>query len=124
MTSVTEGAALPKIRSLRVRQRHRLEVQLDDSPVMIIDMSDLIADGTAFEPLRDMDLFSTARIGERRRTVEWPDPIDPNRILVDYCADALLQKAKVQQVGLDLQKLVQSLRGIKDKFLHSPTKTS
>jgi hypothetical protein len=124
MTATMDAAALPKIRSLRIRPRHRVEVQLDDNAPMTIDMSDLIVAGTAFGPLKDMDLFSTARIGERRRTIEWPDPINANAILVDYCADALVERAKRQQVGLELGKLLQLVRNLRDKIIHPSTKSS
>src|SRR5207253_1834643 len=103
MTVAPDDAAAPalrKIRSVRVRPRYRLEVQWDENgPPMIIDMEELITEGAAFAPLRDADLFATARIGERHRTIEWPDPIHPGQLITDCCADALYIRGERQRYG-------------------------
>jgi hypothetical protein len=109
-------ALLPKIRSIRVLSRQRLHITWDDDKVSDVDMRDLITEGSAFAPLKDQDLFATARIGERRRTIEWPDPIDHNAILVDYCADSLRQKAEWQGVVQELQR---ALRAARNTLAHS-----
>jgi Protein of unknown function (DUF2442) len=117
MTEAMESAAiLPKIRAIKAMSRHRLQITWDDNKISNFDMSDTISEGNAFSALRDQDLFATARIGERRRTIEWPDPLDPSRVLVDYCADSLREKAERQGVLQELQKLVRAFR---NKLAHS-----
>jgi hypothetical protein len=117
MTEAAEsGTPLPKIHAIKAMSRHRLQVTWDDNKISNFDMSDIIGENNAFSALRDQDLFATARIGERRRTIEWPDPLDSSKILVDYCADSLRDKAERQGVLQELQKLVRAFR---NRLAHS-----
>lgn len=111
-------ASLPKIRAIKVLSRHRIQITWDDNKISHADMGDLIAEGNAFAPLKDQDLFATARIGERRRTIEWPDPTDASALLTDYCADALRERSERQGTIQDFQKF---LRMLKNRLAHSTT---
>lgn len=114
-----DNPPFPKIQSLKIRPRYRVEVVWDDNSSSIIEMQDLIANGNAFAPLKDPDLFATARIGERRRTIEWPDPTNPSQILVDYCADALDLRAKRQTFASSFQRILREMRILRNKVMHS-----
>jgi hypothetical protein len=123
--TVAEPVPLPKIQELRVRPRHRLEVHWDDGSASVIDMTQMISDGTAFAPLRDPDFFATVRVGERRRTIEWPDPINRGNVLVDFCADSLREMAEQQKVGTYLSRILKELQTLRRMvFSHSPEKVS
>lgn len=121
MTVMADQAqsALRKITALRVRPRYRLDVRWDDGPSVIVDMEDLISEGNAFAPLRDPDLFAMARIGARRRTVEWPDPRNPADLIVDYCADALFLKGERQQYGTFLRRMLREFESMRRKLMHT-----
>jgi hypothetical protein len=121
MTVAPDDAAIPlrKLRTLRVRPRYCLEVQWEpDGPPMIIDMEDLIAEGTAFAPLHDPDLFATVRIGERHRTIEWPDPMYVGQILTDYDADALYLRGEKQAHDSFVQRLMKEFQLMRRRLMH------
>ena len=71
MSSVT----LPRIKSVEPRSNFKLAVSWDKGPRSVIDFSQDIENGI-FSALKDPKLFERVRIGERSRTVEWPEPKD------------------------------------------------
>lgn len=121
MTSTIDTSPFYKIAGIKVRPKYRLDVQWEDNSSMIVDMESLINEGTAFAPLKDPDLFATVRIGERHRTIEWPDPVNPKEMLVDYSADSLHMRGENQSHSSLLQKLLRELR---KKFAESPPQQS
>lgn len=120
MTVAPDAAtSLPKIRSLRVRPRYRLEIHWDNEAApMIVDMEGLITEGSAFAALRDHDLFATVRIGERRRTIEWPDPLHAGSILTDYDADSLYLRGERQQSVSILQRMMRDFQAMRRRIVH------
>lgn len=58
-----------------------LELKYSDGGVVIADFKPIIAKGGVFTGLADPQLFSQVRLGERGRSVEWPDELD-------FCADS------------------------------------
>jgi len=110
---------LPKIRGLRVRPRYRLEIQWENETApMIVDMEGLITEGSVFAPLRDHDLFATVRIGERRRTIEWPDPLHADQILTDFDADSLYLRGERQKSVNVLQRMLRELQTMRRRIVH------
>lgn len=69
-------SATPDARTLTVRLIWRT------GAVTVKDMRPIIAGGGVFAALADPAVFSQVRVGERGRSLEWPDE-------VDLCADAL-----------------------------------
>jgi hypothetical protein len=110
VTSTIDTSPFHKIAGIKVRPKYRLEVHWGDSSSTTVDMESLINEGTAFASLKDPDLFATARIGERHRTVEWPDPLNSKEILVDYSADSLHLRGENQSHSSFLQRLLRELR--------------
>lgn len=58
-----------------------LELRYSDGEVVIADFKPIIAKGGVFADLADPPFFSRVRLGERGRSVEWPDELD-------FCADS------------------------------------
>lgn len=97
---------LRRLKAVRALANCQVEVQWEDDSTMLIEMRDLITDGTVFASLKDPDLFATVRLGDRRRTIEWPDPINRDDVIADYCADALYLRGERQRgIGQALAKL-------------------
>lgn len=107
MTGRTE---LPKITSVRSRPHHRLEVQWEHGDTSIIDMREIISGGGVFDALRDNDFFSTVRLGERGRYIEWLDPINRGQVLADLDADTLIRMADRQGATSAIERLIKTVR--------------
>lgn len=73
-------------------------------------MRGLIARGGVFEPLRDYDLFSTVRLEDRGRYIEWRDPMHAAQVLADMDADSLIRTADAQQGASVLERLIKTVR--------------
>lgn len=58
-----------------------LELKYSDGGVVVADFKPIIAKGGVFAGLADPQFFSQVRLGERGRSVEWPDELD-------FCADS------------------------------------
>jgi len=58
-----------------------LELKYSDGGVVIADFKPVIAKGGVFAGLADPLVFNQVRLGERGRSVEWPDDLD-------FCADS------------------------------------
>jgi hypothetical protein len=55
----------------------RIRVTFSDDAVKEIDLSDLMAQGGVFAPIRDRrELFEKVSINPETHTMEWPDEVD------------------------------------------------
>lgn len=107
-----DTSPIHQIAGLKPGPDYVLNVIWEDGSAMTVNMRGLMREGTAFAPLKDPDLFATVRIAEHRQSIEWPDPIDSNEIMVDYHADSLYRRGETQRhsslmqwVGAELRKL-------------------
>ncbi len=56
---------------------HWIRVAFSDGAVMEIDLSELIATGAVFAPIREhREVFEQIRVNPETRTVEWPGQVD------------------------------------------------
>jgi hypothetical protein len=90
---MTDVGNLPKMRSVKALENYVLQIQWDSGLVTTVDLSDMIAAGGVFTFLRDEKNLGQAKLGARRRTVEW---VEPGQDVVDMDADTLLQMAQDQ----------------------------
>jgi hypothetical protein len=89
---------LRRIKSIEPRPGHKLLVTWDDVPPMLVSFADHVRRGRIFSFLQDEAEFAKARIGDRRRTVEWLDPNDQGAgPLIDVDAETLLLMANQQR---------------------------
>lgn len=89
---------LRRIKSVGAKPGHRLAVVLDTGEEITVDLSDSITRGGVFAPLEDQKVFARVRVGDRRRTVEWPEPADGDgEPLIDIDAESLLHIASQQR---------------------------
>jgi hypothetical protein len=109
---------LPRLRSVIAGPDYRVNVVWADEKAMTVDLSTVVKDGGVFAPLRDKDLFATVRIGERGRTLEWPDP-RTNRAFIDFDADVLLRMGMQQAHRSLLDRFFQSILS-RINHLHRP----
>jgi hypothetical protein len=94
MNAITE---LKRITILEHLPGPKLAITWDDQPRMVIDFTSLIRSRADLAPLADESLFKKARIGERRRVVEWPTPADEDgEPLLDIDAETLFDIASHQ----------------------------
>ena len=105
-----DTSPIHQIASLKPAPDFMLDVVWEEGSTMVVSMRGLIREGTAFEPLKDPDLFATVRVAEHRQSIEWPDPIDPTEIMVDYHADSLFRRGENQRHSPFVQRLVTELR--------------
>jgi hypothetical protein len=68
---------LIEIREAHALDDHRLRLRFSDEAVIDVDLSDVLARGGVFEPLRtDPRLFKAVRVNPETGTVEWPGEVD------------------------------------------------
>jgi hypothetical protein len=77
---------LKKIISVRAHPSYRLELLFESNARIEVNFSDAIKTGGVLSKLEDPAFFAQVRIGENRRSIEWPDDID-------FCADALWEQS-------------------------------
>ena len=107
MSSVEQQ--LRRIRSIVYRPPYRLTIAWDEGAPMSVDFADLVGTGV-FAPLKDTEIFSTARVGERGRWIEWPDQARPgDEPIVEIDADALYEMGTRQRAQSALQQLMRRL---------------
>lgn len=75
-----------------------LQVTFDDGVSGEYDLSDLIARGRAFEPLRDEAYFSKVAVGAHGHTFGWN--LDDAGHEIDFCPDAT-------RIGIEEQKVAE-----------------
>ena len=88
---------LRKIGSVAVQGGFRLAIGWSEGAKTVVDLADAIEQGGVFSPLSDAALFSKVRVGERGRTIEWPEPTDGSgEPLIEIDAEALMAMAMTQ----------------------------
>jgi hypothetical protein len=59
------------------RENHWLRLWFSDGAIKDVDMSDVIATGEVFEPIRESDeVFAQVRVNPETGTIEWPGEVD------------------------------------------------
>ena len=89
-----------KIKNVEVVRYPVLRVTFDDGLAGEYDLTDLIADGPIFEPLKDREFFRTVAVGEYGHTFGWNLNDIGNEI--DFCPDAtriLIETQKVEELA-------------------------
>jgi len=118
---MTGRPEMPRIRNIKVRQNHKIEVSWQHDETSMVDFRQIIAAGGVFDALRDQDFFATVRIGNRGRYIEWPDPIHKDQILADYDADSLIRLADRQRNANGIDRIMKMLRNL---LVHRSTETA
>jgi hypothetical protein len=68
---------LIKIRDVEVLNDHWLRLSFSDGAVKDVDLSELLATGRVFAPIRDRrDIFEQVRVNPDTQTIEWPGEVD------------------------------------------------
>lgn len=89
--------SLRKIKSVEPQQNFRLKLVWDGGSPVVVDFSSVIRAGGVFSELKDVDFFNKVRIGERKRTIEWPNLIDDlESPIIDLDAESLAAMAEEQ----------------------------
>ena len=89
---------LLKISSIEAQGGFRLAIVWSEGAGAMVDLADAVSQGGVFSPLSDAALFSRVRIGERGRTIEWPEPEDQSgQPMIEIDAEALMAIAKAQK---------------------------
>ena len=86
-----------RIASVEPLQYPTLRVMFEDGIGGILDLSDLIAEGAIFAPLKDEAYFRTVAIGEGGRTFGWDLGAVEHEI--DFCPDATRIRIETQIVA-------------------------
>ena len=73
-----------------------LRVTFDDGLEGVLDLSDLIAKGPVFAPLKDEAYFRTVAVGEHGWTFGWNLDVEGKEI--DFCPDATRIRIETQIV--------------------------
>jgi hypothetical protein len=107
---------LPRITELNVLSDFKLLLAWDMFPKAIVDLSQTIAQGGVFATLRDEGAFAKVRIGERGRTIEWPNPTAKfGYPLIDIDAESLHMMSISQRRKDRITQAFDLLRGIIEK---------
>ena len=85
-----------RIESVEVVRYPVLRVTFDDGLSGEYDLTDLIADGPAFAPLKDEAYFRTVAVGEYGHTFGWN--LDDLGHEIDFCPDATRIQIEMQKV--------------------------
>jgi Protein of unknown function (DUF2442) len=68
---------LVKIRDVEPLEGHWLRLSFSDGAVKDVDVSELLARGGVFSPIRDRrDVFEQVRVNPETQTIEWPGEVD------------------------------------------------
>jgi hypothetical protein len=86
-----------------------------------IDLTQDVARGGAFAPLRDSKIFNRIELDQRRRVVQWLDPNDGST-LVDIDADALFVLSEQQRAGSVIQRVLHWFRESHQQPVGHPTR--
>jgi len=108
------GTPQRRIKAVEPRPGYRVAVTWDDLSPMVVSFADYVRRGGVFTPLVDENMFAEVRVGERRRTIEWPNPHgDDGEPLIDVDAETLLQMALHQKTESWFHRLV-------NQFMRTP----
>ena len=95
---MTEVPAFRKILSVEAKPGYRLALVWGGGRQSIVDLSDMISRGGVFAALSDKDKFAAARVGEKGRLVEWPEPKDDfGYPMIEIDSAALIYKYQQQR---------------------------
>jgi hypothetical protein len=84
------AADLAKIRGVEPRPNHHVVVYWAMGGQSTIDLSDKIRLGGIYAAISDAAKFRAVRVGERKRTIEWPEPSDEDgHPIIEIDAEAL-----------------------------------
>ena len=89
-----------RIKSVEVVRYPVLRVTFDDGLAGEYNLSDLIAYGPIFAPLKDQDYFNTVSVGDRGYTFGWN--LDDIGNEIDFCPDAtriLIETQKIEELA-------------------------
>lgn len=78
----TVSLNIRKITGLEALPEYRLRITFFDGLTIELDFKKKIEQGTATEPLLDVEFFKQVKITQGGRAIEWPGEID-------FCADSL-----------------------------------
>jgi hypothetical protein len=92
------GEALPRLQAVAARPGRRLALVVENGPSVVVEFADVIRRGGVFAHLRDRKAFTAVRLGDRRRTIEWPDAAGEGT--VDMDVESLLLMAEEQRRAL------------------------
>jgi len=85
-----------RIAAVEALEYPTLRVTFDDGLDGILDLSDLIADGPAFAPLKNEAYFRTVAVGAHGWTFGWN--LDEQGQEIDFCPDATRIRIETQIV--------------------------
>jgi hypothetical protein len=85
-----------RIKKVEVVRYPVLRVTFDDDVSGEYDLSDLIAKGPVFAPLKDKAYFNTVSVGEHGHTFGWN--LDDIGHEIDFCPDATRIRIETQKV--------------------------
>lgn len=85
-----------RIRNVEVVRYPVLRVTFDDGISGEYDLSDLIAKGPVFAPLKDKAYFNTVSVGEDGHTFGWN--LDDLGHEIDFCPDATRIRIETQKI--------------------------
>jgi hypothetical protein len=85
-----------RIKSVEVVRYPVLRVTFDDGLSGEYDLSDLIARGPVFAPLKDKAFFNTVSVGEHGHTFGWN--LEDVGHEIDFCPDATRIRIETQKV--------------------------
>jgi hypothetical protein len=89
-----------RIKKVEVVRYPVLRVTFDDGVSGEYDLSDMIADGPIFAPLKDQNYFNTVSIGDHGYTFGWN--LDDLGHEIDFCPDStriLIETQKVEELA-------------------------
>jgi uncharacterized protein DUF2442 len=68
---------LIKIRDVEVLEGYWLRLSFSDGAIKDVDLSELLATGRVFAPIRDRrEVFDRVRVNPETQTIEWPGEVD------------------------------------------------
>ena len=66
----------PRVKAIEARPGYWLAITYADGCEILVDLSDVIRRGGAFEPLQNERLFSQVAASPLGDRIEWPEPMD------------------------------------------------
>lgn len=89
--------AFPTIRSVSAQPDYKLSVTWDRGSRATIDFKKVIEEGGVFASLKNIDVFNKVKLGERNRTIVWPEPADDlGYPIIDIDAESLAAMSSEQ----------------------------
>jgi hypothetical protein len=102
----------------------RLYIAWEDGPRATLDMAPSIRKGGVFSMLENPENFNKVRIGERGRTIEWPEPADAQGYpIIDIDAESLMAMLTAQKQGELNSKINSIARSIRNAAKAANIKT-